>query len=97
MRYFLPNRGIVDKIIDFVSLPGETSDLQCDMLKEVIQKFNLRDKTVALCADNTNTNLVAIEDLANTMYGGNLKLNWREKLLVSVADTHNTQLLAVCC
>ena len=56
MRYFLPNRGIVDKIIDFVSLPGETSDLQCDMLKEVIQKFNLRNKIVALCANNTNAN-----------------------------------------
>ena len=36
VRYFLPNRGIVDKIIDFVSLPGETSDLQCYMLKKVI-------------------------------------------------------------
>ena len=56
VRYFLPNRGLVDKIIDFVSLPGETSDLQCDMLKEVIQKFNLCNKIVALCADNKNTN-----------------------------------------
>ena len=55
-KYFLPNRGIVDKIIDFVSLRGETSDLQCDMLKKVIQKFNLCNKIVALCADNTNTN-----------------------------------------
>ena len=26
------------------------------MLKEVIQKFNLRNSIVALCADNTNTN-----------------------------------------
>ena len=56
VRYFLPNREIVDKIIDFVFLPGETSDLQCDMLKKVIQKFNLRNKIVALCPDNTNTN-----------------------------------------
>ena len=42
--YFLPNREIVDKIIDLVSLPGETSDLQCDMLKKVIQKFNFATK-----------------------------------------------------
>ena len=34
VRYFLPNRGIVDKITDFIALPGETSDLQCDMLKK---------------------------------------------------------------
>ena len=56
VRYFLPIRGIVDKIIDLVSLPGEISDLQSDMLKKVIQKFNLRNKIVALCADKTNTN-----------------------------------------
>ena len=36
VRYFLPNRGIVDKIIDLVSLPSEISDLQCDMLKKII-------------------------------------------------------------
>ena len=56
VRYFLPNRGIVDKIIDFISLPGETSDLLWDMLKEVIQKYNLGNKIIGLCADNTNTN-----------------------------------------
>ena len=56
VRYFLPNRGIADKIIDLVSLTGEISDLHCDMLKKVIQKFNLRNKIVALYADNTSIN-----------------------------------------
>ena len=56
MRYFLPNRGIVNKIIDFVSFPGETPDSQYHILKEVIKKFNVRNKIVALCAGNTNTN-----------------------------------------
>ena len=66
VRYFLPNRGIVDKIMDFVSLPGETTDLQCDVLKEVIQKFNLGNKIVALCADNTNTNFGGCRRLGKT-------------------------------
>jgi hypothetical protein len=41
--------------LDFIFLPGETSDLQCAMLKEVSNKFALQNKIVALCADNTNT------------------------------------------
>jgi hypothetical protein len=56
VQYFLPNCGVQDKIIDFISLPSETSDLQCAMLKEVSDKFALQNKIVALCADNTNTN-----------------------------------------
>jgi hypothetical protein len=47
VRYFLPNCGVQDKIIVFISLPGETSDLQCAILKEVSDK---------LCAINRNTN-----------------------------------------
>ena len=53
MRYFLPNRGIVDKIIDF--FPYLVKHLICSVICK-IQKFNLRKKIVALCADNTNTN-----------------------------------------
>ena len=63
VRYFLPNGGVVDKIIDFVSLLGETTNLQDDMVKEVIQKFNLPNKIVALCADNTNTNFGGVRRL----------------------------------
>ena len=49
VRYFLPNRGIVDKMIDFVSLPGEIFDLQSDMQKEVIQNSTCATKSL-LCA-----------------------------------------------
>jgi hypothetical protein len=52
----LPNCGVQVKIIDFTSLPGETSDLQSAILKEVIDKCASQNKIVALCADNTNTN-----------------------------------------
>lgn len=66
VRYFLPHCGIQDKIIDFIPLPGETSDLQCAMLKEVIHKFSLEHKVVALCADNTNTNFGGCKRLGKT-------------------------------
>jgi hypothetical protein len=56
VRYFLPNWGVQDKIIDIISLPGETSYLQCAMLKEVSDKFALQNKIVALYAGNTSTN-----------------------------------------
>jgi hypothetical protein len=56
VRYFLPNCCVQVKIIDFTFLPGEISDLQSAMLKEVIDKFALQDKIVALFADSTNTN-----------------------------------------
>jgi hypothetical protein len=56
VQYFLPNCGIQDKITDFISLPGQISDLQCGMFKEISDKFALQNKIVALCADNMNTN-----------------------------------------
>ena len=86
VRYFLPNREIVDKIIDFVSLPGETSDLQCYMLKKVIQKFNLRNKIVALCADNTNTHFGGCRRLGKNNVWRKLEAELERKLLVSVAE-----------
>ena len=81
VRYFLPNRGIVDKIIDFVSLPGKTSDLQCDMLKKVIQKFNLRNKIVALCADNTNTNFDGCRRLGKNNVWRKLEAELERKII----------------
>jgi hypothetical protein len=45
------------------------------MLMEVRDKFALQNKIVALCADNTNTNLVVAKDLTKIVCGENLKLN----------------------
>ena len=81
VRYFLPNCGIVDKIIDLVSLTGETSDLQCDMLKKVIQKFNLRNKIVSLCADNTNTNFGGCRKLGKNNVWRKLEAELERKII----------------
>ena len=81
VRYFLPNRETVNKIIDFVSLPGETSDLQCYMLKKVIQKFNLRNNIVALCADNTNTNFGGCRRLGKNNVWRKLEAELERKII----------------
>lgn len=56
VRYFEPLSGVQTKILDFCSLPGETSEVQCDFVEKVIKEKNITDKVIALCADNTNTN-----------------------------------------
>jgi hypothetical protein len=68
VQYFLPNCGYQDKIIGFISLPGETSNLQCAMLKEVT---NLPYKPkLLLCVQITQMPvLVVAKHLAKIMCG----------------------------
>lgn len=56
VRYFLPEIGIKNKILEFSNLPGETSDLITGKIIDVLTKYGLKEKIVALSADNTNTN-----------------------------------------
>lgn len=56
VRYFDQKSGINVKVIDFISLPGETADIICNSLLEILQKYNVADKLIAYCADNANTN-----------------------------------------
>ena len=56
VRYFSKCNGISIKIIDFQSIPGETSDILRDSVLYTLKRFNLESKIVAICADDTNTN-----------------------------------------
>ena len=56
VRYFSKCNGISIKLIDFQSIPGETSDILRDSVLYTLKRFNLESKIVAICADNTNTN-----------------------------------------
>ncbi|XP_062538709.1 uncharacterized protein LOC134206983 [Armigeres subalbatus] len=101
VRYFLPNRGVHDRILDFVSLPGETSDLQCSMLTDICDRYDLRSKIVALCADNTNTNFGGCKRQGKNNVWRKLEMYFRERLLeLDVAPTFFTiaykRLLIVC-
>lgn len=44
VRYFLPNCGVQNRIIHFIYVPGETSDLQCVILKKVSNKSRYKAK-----------------------------------------------------
>jgi hypothetical protein len=56
IRYFLPNFGVKNKILEFPNLTGETSNLINFKIIDVLTKFRLKQKNVVLSADNTNTN-----------------------------------------
>jgi hypothetical protein len=56
IRYFHPLTGIKVKVLDFVSLPGETADVICDSVMKMVKENGIEGKVVAFCADNANTN-----------------------------------------
>lgn len=56
IRYFDSKFGVQIKILDFVSLPGETAELISNSIIEILTKYDLTKKLVAYCADNANTN-----------------------------------------
>lgn len=56
VRYFNIKSGVNIKILDLVSLPGETSTMICNSIISILKKHNLSNKLVAYCADNANTN-----------------------------------------
>ncbi|XP_036320408.1 uncharacterized protein LOC118734840 [Rhagoletis pomonella] len=54
VRYFLPEKGVQLKILEVNDLRGETSDLLRNYIFDLMTKFALSTKLLALCADNTN-------------------------------------------
>lgn len=56
VRYFDSVEGAQVKLLEIQSIPGETSDLICGYLLDVIKANKLTDKIVGFCSDNTNTN-----------------------------------------
>lgn len=56
VRFFDELEGVQVKLLEFSTLPGETSELISDYLYTTLRSHNIDSKLVALCADNTNTN-----------------------------------------
>ncbi|KAF2886470.1 hypothetical protein ILUMI_19703 [Ignelater luminosus] len=65
VRYFNTQNGISIKVVDVTSAPGETAEIISNLLLKVLDKNNLKNKLVAYCADNANTN-----------FGGVSKKEW---------------------
>ena len=56
VRYFSKFTGTSVRLIDFKSIQSETSFVLSENVLSTIKNFNLEQKIIALCADNTNTN-----------------------------------------
>lgn len=56
VRFFDFEAGIKIRILDFISIPGETSEIIFSAIREILQKKNLENKIIAYCGDNTNAN-----------------------------------------
>jgi hypothetical protein len=56
IRYFEPSLGVEIKVLEFKSLPGERAEVISEFLTEYVSSVNARDKTICVCADNTNCN-----------------------------------------
>ena len=77
IRFFDSETGINIRILDFVSLPGETSEIIFSSIINILEKNNLKHKMIAYCADNTNANFggKARRGTNNIFYKLNKNLN----------------------
>jgi hypothetical protein len=84
VRYFIPDKGIATEILEFSSLPLETSDL-VDYILEAAQKHDIADKIIDISADNTNTNF------------GGLKRKGKNNVFTKLQEKLNTKIIGVGC
>ena len=61
MRYFVPEQGVKVKLLEFQSVPGETSEILANYLVSVKKKNDLVQKVVGFCGDNCNTNFGGVK------------------------------------
>jgi hypothetical protein len=56
VRYFIPSKGVQDKVTELHNLKGETADVVTTYITDVLDKYKLSNKIIAFCGDNCNTN-----------------------------------------
>lgn len=56
VRYFIPDKGIQIKVIEFQNITGETAELLADHILDILKKQQLTEKVIAFSGDNCNTN-----------------------------------------
>lgn len=69
------------QILELKQLPGETSNIISNFIKTTITFYNIKDKVIILCADNTNCNFGSIaicgkNNVLNKMQELNEKKLW---------------------
>jgi len=61
VRYFNPENGIKNDILEFSNLPGETAKLIHNKIVSILKKIELEEKIISFSGDNnTNTNFGGI-------------------------------------
>lgn len=60
VRYFNPENGIKNNILDFSHPPEERAELIQNKIISVLKKFELEEKIISFSGDNTNTNFSGI-------------------------------------
>jgi hypothetical protein len=88
VRYFLLHVGIQNKIIEFSNLPGGTSNLITSKIIDVLTKFGLKQKIVALSADNTNTNFGGLNRKGKNNVHTKLQTELKKDLLGLGCNAH---------
>lgn len=61
VRYFNPDSGVQTKLLDFKSMPGETSEILAEHLLSALIEHGLDKKVVGFCGDNCNTNFGGVK------------------------------------
>jgi hypothetical protein len=61
VRYSVPEQGVKVTLLDFQSVPGETSEILTNYLLSVIKSMIYKKKVVAFCVDKCNTNFGGVK------------------------------------
>lgn len=56
VRYFIPTIGVRVKMLEFSTLPNETSETIADLIRSTARNNGIEDKVTGFCADNCSTN-----------------------------------------
>lgn len=60
VRYFVRERGISAKLLDFRSVTRETSEILVNHIMSIIKIHKIENKVAAYCGDNCNTNFEGV-------------------------------------
>lgn len=61
VRYFKPTEGVRVKMLEFTSVPNETSDTISSLLISTAEQNNIAEKVAGFGGDNCNTNFGSVE------------------------------------
>ena len=96
VRYFLPESGVTIKLLEFISVLGETAEILSKCLLSALDYTKL--KLIGFCADNCNTNLAVLEEEDMIMYSIKLRITLNETLYNSywMCNSYRTQVPLAC-